>query len=155
MQLIWNDTEQTSILVTIMAGESLGALVGPIEASVPVDHGNHDYQEIQHRGLTIKPFAPPPEFFAPLSRRQFYQILAIKGLITAEEALAAMQHGAIPEQFNRLLQSFTPEEQFAAKMLLSGAGEFQRDHPLAEKFAEDQGLSAQQIDAIWREGASL
>lgn len=94
--------------------------------------------------------------FPSISHRQFYQVLALKGLITKNEALAAVQHGTIPEILAEHLSHLTnPDEHFAAEMLLAGATEFRRDHPLVDHFSADAGMSPDEIDTLWRMAATL
>lgn len=91
-----------------------------------------------------------------ISHRQFYQIMALRGLITKDEALAAVQHGTIPKILVDHLAHLTdPTEHFAAEMLLSGANEFQRNHPFVEHFAGDLGMTSREIDILWALGSSL
>jgi len=90
-----------------------------------------------------------------ISRRQFYQASAMHGMITKEEALDAVRHGTIPAQMQAGIDTLPPDEKFAAEMLLSGAGEFERNHPLVEKFAVIMGMTPAQADDIWRFAATL
>jgi hypothetical protein len=101
------------------------------------------------------PWTPPLPLIPPLSRRQFFTVLAFYHLITEEQALAAVQHGTVPPQFEKLLEGLPEDQQFNARMLLSGAGEFQRDHPLIASSALILGISNEQIDEMWRRGRSL
>jgi hypothetical protein len=92
---------------------------------------------------------------AALSRRQFFQIGAMKGLITYDEALAAVQHGAIPASVEEYIKSLPADQQFSARMLIAGASEFDRYNPMTESLAHFMGLTDDQLDALWREGAQL
>ena len=91
----------------------------------------------------------------PLSRRQFYQALALANYITEAEALAAMA-GVIPAPLNTAIDALTdPQEQFTARMLLAGASEFRRDHPLVEIIGAAHGQSSAQIDQFFATAAML
>jgi len=90
-----------------------------------------------------------------ISRRQFFQASAMHGMITQAEALDAVRHGTIPAQMQAGINTLPPDEKFAAEMLLSGAGEFERNHPLVTKFAAIMGMTAAQADDIWRFAATL
>lgn len=95
---------------------------------------------------------PPPVVLVPetISDRQFYQMLALTGKITFDEALAAVQVGAIPAALQPYIDALAdPTDQFSAKMLLSGAVEFHRHHPLAEAIGQAQGLSKEEMDQFW------
>lgn len=95
---------------------------------------------------------PASPKFVPetISDRQFYQMLALTGKITQDEALAAVQVGAIPAALQPYIDALAdPLAQFNAKMLLSGAIEFRRHHPLAEAIGQAQKLSAAEMDQFW------
>lgn len=105
---------------------------------------------------------PPPPLPEPepvphlISRRQFYQGLAVAGKISTADALAAIKTGTVPPALQVMLDVMTdPEEQFAADMLLSGAGEFRRDHSLVMVIAAAQSMSEQDVDDFWRLCAGL
>jgi hypothetical protein len=55
MQLIYTNAESTLIKVTLDEGESLGHLVGPATAFVPIDLANADYAAIIEQKLVIEP----------------------------------------------------------------------------------------------------
>ena len=100
-------------------------------------------------------WAPPPESLPNISRRQFFQAAAGRGMITQDEALAAMQHGTIPAQMQEAIDTLPHDQKFAAEMMLSGANEFERNHPMVQKFGEIMGLPAPALDEIWRYAATL
>lgn len=91
-----------------------------------------------------------------ISRRQFYQYLATLGMITKGEALAAIKTGSIPASLQAILDGMTdPDAKFDADMLLSGAAEFNRDHPLVMVFAMQQQMSEEDVDDFWRAAANV
>ncbi|PWT90374.1 MAG: hypothetical protein C5B54_07275 [Acidobacteria bacterium] len=97
---------------------------------------------------------------AIISRRQFFQAAAMSvgarpAMITREEALDAMRHGAIPPQMQAGLNTLPDDQKFAAEMLFSGANEFERHHPLVQKFGEIMGMTSLQLDDVWRSAATL
>ncbi len=100
--------------------------------------------------------APVPSV---ISDRQFYQQLALLGLITQAEAIAAVGTGAIPKEMQGALtgSGMSADEQFAATMKLTGATSFDRDDPLVAVFAAAQNppLTPAQIAAIWSAAALL
>lgn len=97
----------------------------------------------------------PPPIPTIISDRQFFQALAVVGAITPEEALAAVKTGTLPETMAAFIQPLPDEQRFAAEMLLSGATQFQRDHPMVTTFAQALGWDEQQIDDLWRMAAAL
>ena len=91
-----------------------------------------------------------------ISRRQFFQALALNGAITQEEALAAMQHGAVPASMEAFIDAMPNElDRFNATMILAGAIDFQREHPMVELFRTANAWSGEQVDELWRFAATL
>jgi hypothetical protein len=108
-------------------------------------------------GEFIKPTPPPREIIIPqiISDRQFFQQLAVLGLITEIEALAAVRTGAIPATLQGLVDALPAEQKFSAEMLLSGAIEFHRMHPLTLMFGQALVWTAEELDALWTDASKL
>lgn len=96
----------------------------------------------------------PPEPVPDISRRQFFQQLPILGVITEDEALAAMG-GAIPAALAALVAALPEDGRFSAKMLLTGASTFQRDHAVTREFAAAYQWSDAQVDQFFAAAARL
>ena len=90
-----------------------------------------------------------------ISDRQFYHRLKQIGLITEQEALDAVSVGAIPAALMTFVNALPTEQQFDAKMLLSGAVEFRRNHPLTAAVGAAQGWTDGQIDQFFIDAAAL
>ena len=105
-------------------------------AALPLDHD---------------PRPVPPE----ISDRQFFQALAIAGIISEADALAAVMTGDLPAAFEAFVAALPAGEQFGARMALSGATIFRRDHPLTAAFGAASGKSPAEIDELFRLAASL
>jgi len=130
-----------------------------------IEIGEDDYRQL----IANQPLArfvnhqvtidPPPAPVTPvpqiISDRQFFQALAANGMISEAEALAAVQTGAIPAAMEGLIAAMPSEDQFGARMLLSGATEFRRDHPLVSAYGAANNMTSQQIDQLWQFAASL
>lgn len=103
--------------------------------------------------------APPLPLYEPvpsaISDRQFFHILAVDGLITETEALAAVKTGDAPAAFETFINSLPEEQRFNARMLLEGATTFERRHPLTDAFGSMYGMTPGQIDDLWRRAAAL
>ncbi len=107
--------------------------------------------------------APPPPAPEPepvpeiISDRQFFQALASDpyGLITEEEALAAVMTGAIPAAMEGFIAQLPQADQFAARMVLCGATAFRRTNIYVEMFGMGMGWAANQIDDLWRFAGGL
>ncbi len=91
-----------------------------------------------------------------ISRRQFFQALAIQGKITEKEAEDAVSIGAIPAAMQAVIDAISDsEQQFAARMLLRGAMQFENTHPLVATFAAAQSMSEADVDALWTVAAAM
>jgi hypothetical protein len=97
----------------------------------------------------------PPDVPETISDRQFFQALASAGLISKEEAIAAVATGAVPSAMEAFFNGMSEEDEFAARMLLQGAVVFHRHHPLVEAFGALQGMTSSEIDDLWRTAAGL
>jgi hypothetical protein len=91
-----------------------------------------------------------------VSNRQFYQQLALSGLITREEALNAVK-GTIPPAFDAALgkTNATSDERFNAQMFLSSATTFPREHPVVKQLATAMNWSEDVVDQIWQYARKL
>ena len=108
------------------------------------------------RDLTADEIAARNPVPASISDRQFFQALALRGLISEAEALAAVKTGAIPTQLQAAVDTIKDEAQhFAAVMLISGATVFERAHPMAAMLGQAIGKDSADLDDLWRFGATL
>jgi hypothetical protein len=98
------------------------------------------------------PVPPVPQI---ISDRQFFQQLCIMGLITEDEALAAVGPGTLPASLSALVAQLPEDQQFSANMLLKGATQFDRSHPMVAALGAAFGLQPNQTDQLWRNASSL
>lgn len=100
---------------------------------------------------------PDPTPYVPetISDRQFFQVLAIRQLITKQEALAAVSVGTLPAAMEVMVTSLPEDDEFAARMLLQGATQFNRSNPLTQAFGAGFGMTPEQIDELWIEADAL
>lgn len=99
---------------------------------------------------TMKIDQPP----TVISRRQFFQVLADREMITREEALAAMARGEIPEDFETLIQMIADDElEWQARALIAGATDFERANGFVEFIGAFKGMNSADMDQLWRDGA--
>ena len=127
-------------------------------ALIPADPGNADWLAYQARLEAGHSPAPSPALVATLlaiSDRQFFQALALAGTITQDEALAAVMTGTLPARIEAAVAGLPADQQFAARMLLSGATTFERGHPMAARLGAALGYDAAALDALWRQAATL
>lgn len=93
---------------------------------------------------------------AQISDRQFFQQAALLGIITQDEAIAAVATGAIPAMLKNIVDGVADESaRFAATMLLSGATVFERAHPMTEAVGASLGWTSAQIDQFFIRAAAL
>lgn len=90
-----------------------------------------------------------------VSDRQFFQALALAGDITETEALAAVMTGTMPARIEAAVAALPTDQQFAARMLLSGATTFDRHHPMVALLGQILGKDAATLDALWVAAAGL
>lgn len=98
---------------------------------------------------------PPVPVPDVISDRQFFQALAEDPfkIITQEEALAAVKTGDLPASMVTMIEALPDAAKFSAEMILSGATEFRRSHPLVEAFGAAFGWKPEDIDNFWIEAA--
>nr|WP_278422987.1 hypothetical protein [Brucella anthropi] len=96
--------------------------------------------------------APP----SSISRRQFFQQLAVMNIITNQDAIAAMQSGAIPSPLQAIIDDLpTDNAKFEATMLIIGADSFQISHPLTEVVRLKMEWTEEQRNNFFRDAAKL
>lgn len=111
-------------------------------------------------GIYTPPVRPDPEPMPALpcpqsiSDRQFFQQLAVAGIITEADALAS-NAAVIPAALLTIIEAMPADQQFAAKMLVSGATVFERNHPMTLAIGAARGMSSEQIDDFFRAAAAL
>ena len=99
--------------------------------------------------------APPPPVPPIISDRQFAQVLAVQGVITEDEALAWAARGDLPATLETAVMSLPEDQRFGARMLLSSATTYERNHPLVGALGSMLGYDSDQMDDFWRAAAAL
>lgn len=108
-------------------------------------------------GLTVQPDPTPAPPGPPdiISDRQFFQQLALQGVITNAEALAAVTTGTIPAALAAVVNALPSAQQFNAQMLICGSTTFSRSNPMTETLRQAMGWTSAQTDALWLAASQL
>ena len=89
-----------------------------------------------------------------ISDRQFFQQLAIDGVISEDDALAS-NSGVIPPQMLAIIESMSADQKFSAKMVVSGATVYERNNAMTIAIGAAYGLTSEQIDDLFRAAVKL
>ncbi len=104
---------------------------------------------------------PPPPLPAPepvprvISRRQLLIALAAAGFISAEEALAAAQTGAVPAATARIFDRLPAEQALAAWITWATMTEVDRGDPLIGAIVAAGVATSEQVDELFRMAAGV
>jgi hypothetical protein len=112
------------------------------------------YREWLAQGNSPSEAAKPQPVPQSISDRQFFQQLAIDGIISEADALAS-NAAVIPPPLLTIIEAMPAEQQFAAKMIVSGATVFERNHPMTLAIAAARGMTSGQVDDFFRAAAAL
>jgi hypothetical protein len=127
-------------------------------ACIPSDPGNSDriaYEKWLSDGGVPDPYvAPPPPVPASISDRQFFQQLAVQGIITQDDAIAS-NAAVIPPPLLSIISGMPADQQFGAKMLVGGATVFERNHPMTIAIGTAYGWTSEQVDDFFRAASLL
>lgn len=96
----------------------------------------------------------PPSIPQEISDRQFFQQLAVQGIITQADALAS-NAAVIPPPLLAIINQMPADQQFSAKMIISGATIYNRMDPLTIAIGTAYGWTSVQIDAFFTAAAAL
>lgn len=111
---------------------------------------------IDGKVVEYTPPPPPPVVPSEISRRQFFQQLAVSGIISNAEAIAALAQGVIPTPLQVLVDQLpTEDDKFNAQMFIIGAATFQRGHPLVDMVRVLLGWTEEQADQFFIDAYKL
>lgn len=156
--LVWANAANTTISCRVDF-EGLGIVPFTAAAGDPEEHGRLIYaRAIAGDFGAIAPYVAPPAEPEPvpdeISNRQFWQLCAIRSLITEAEAEAALG-GTIPAAMQAMVDQLPPEQRFAARMHLKGSTVYRRSHSFTLAFGVFMGWTSAQIDQFWRDASVL
>lgn len=91
-----------------------------------------------------------------ISLRQFFQQLAIAGIITQDEALAVYDNRrTLPAKIETVVAAMSANDAFDARMHLLGGQTVERNHPMVKIFCTSQNMTPLDIDALFRAAGAL
>lgn len=147
--MLWSDQERADIGVYPIVDDAVPEGKVATGSTLENDSGT------VRRRWTLED-APPPPVPQSISDRQFAEQLAIDGLITIQEGLDWVSAGVVPAQLQSIVDAIEDEAMNrSANFLLRGATVFERGHPMTEFLGASLGKTADDLDAIWRNGALL
>lgn len=143
-----DDIEQSQIEGADIIGidDDFGFTFGP---------GGTVYGKIWNGTAIVEPpvTEPVPD---DISRRQFFQQLFVLEIITKPEALTAIPGLNIPPPLQAIIDQLpTQSDRDSAEMLVIGAQNFNRLHPLSETVRLSLEWTVEQKDDFWREAYKL
>jgi hypothetical protein len=101
------------------------------------------------------PLAPPQPLVIILTNRQLFAALAITGMITPAEALAAGRTGEVPAAVEAVFATLPPQDAFLARLTWATMRDVPRDHPLIAAMVAAGVATDEQVDALFALGASI
>jgi hypothetical protein len=107
-------------------------------------------------GVAFLPPAPGPvPVPGVITRRQLLIALAAAGFISAEEALAAAQAGAVPAAIAGIFDLLPAGQALAARITWATMTEVYREDPLIGAIVAAGVATAEQVDALFRAAAGV
>lgn len=141
--------------------ESYGlTLVRPVEpptgqGMVAVEGQPEERDGVWWQTWTLAP-APPTVLPVPdITRRQLLLILPKVGVITAQEALAAAQTGAVPATIQSYFALLSDDDRLAAEITWATMSICERQNPLVLGLAAQLNLTDEQVDDFFRQASML
>ncbi len=104
---------------------------------------------------TVDPATLPPPVPGAISDRQFFQQLAVMGVVSETDAEAAVATGTLPTAMVELVSLLPEPAQFPARMLLKGATTFYRQHEMTDTITWLYGWTGDQVDQLFRDASAL
>jgi hypothetical protein len=98
---------------------------------------------------------PPPPPVITLTNRQLFAALAMTGMITQDEALAAGRTGEVPAAVDAVFATLPAQDAFLARLTWATMRDVPRDHPLIAAMVAAGVATGEQVDALFALGASI
>lgn len=113
------------------------------------------FDALMENAIPIAEYVPaPPPVPESITDWQFFQQLAVIGIITQDEALAS-NGGVIPAPMLDIIDQLPSEKKFEAKMRVGGSTVYHRDNWLTIAIGAAYGWTTAQIDDFFRAAAAL
>jgi hypothetical protein len=98
---------------------------------------------------------PPPPPPIVLTARQLFAALALTGMITEAEALAAGRTGEVPAAVEAVFATLPPQDAFLARLTWATMRDVPRNHPLIGAMIAAEVATDEQVDALFALGAAI
>lgn len=149
--------DATGLIVNRILLDNIGGWTAPIGLTAQIEPpSGYQIGGTLVGGVYTAPAQPtvPPSVPSSISDRQFFQQMAVQGIITQDQALAS-NAAVIPAPLLALIGNLPVDQQFDAKMKISGANIFNRNDPLTIAIGTAYGWNSAQIDAFFVAAALL
>ena len=141
----------TAVAVTMLDGTEWYT-----DASLPADTDiRRALADWVAAGGVIAPYVAPAPAVITLTNRQLFFALALAGMITEAEALAAGRTGEVPAAVEAEFAKLPPTDAFLARLTWATMREVRRDHPLIAVMVAANLATDAQVDAVFALGASI
>jgi hypothetical protein len=101
-----------------------------------------------------QPETPPPPPIV-LTARQLFAALALTGMITEAEALAAGRTGEVPTAVEAVFATLPAQDAFLARLTWATMRDVPRNHPLIGAMIAADVATDEQVDALFALGAAI
>lgn len=141
---------RTPIIIALPEGEKLPAPGSSIEGDLILSWFNAATSEQKETYLAdpapISPSDPTPAQTWKISFRQFYQRLYQMEIITDVELIAAVKSNDMPAALATLVDAMPAEQKLQAQVLIYGATEIERYHPMTVAIVDAFGWTVAEGD---------
>jgi len=110
-----------------------------------------------HLAPSTREFADPPDLdptlpapLAPITRRQLLLELKSRGLITAQEAIAAATSGVVPASVQAVFDLFPEADRDEAVITWATMSQAERGHPIVQALQAVWQYPDDELDALFR-----
>jgi len=138
-------------------------LIPAFATTAPPPDADEGHEVIYQAGdWSQRPLPPPPEPPPPpppppitLTARQLFAALALTGMITEAEALAAGRTGEVLAAVEAVFATLPAQDAFLARLTWATMRDVPRNHPLIGAMIAADVATDEQVDALFALGAAI